>query len=164
MTNRTLRGFLLLVFAAGLAGCDSAPGPGPTPPPPQEAPSPPRGPSQPTTDPAFAVADVTLSGVVYEETPTGRLPIAGVVIANGEGWSGLTDADGFFSFRPVWVCPCPAQPAVPAGTTSLWVGKDGFKDPEGLPVSRFGTFYESPGYRDVAVDGDTRVEFLLIKR
>ena len=162
MTNRTHAGLLVLLLASGLAGCDSARGPGPTAPSPQpqQTPSPP----PPPINPHFSVADVTLSGVVYEQTPAGRVRIAGVVIANGEGWSGLTDADGFFSFRPVWVCPCAAQPTVPAGTTSLWVGKDGYEDPEGLPVSRFGSFYESPGYRDVAVDGDTRVEFQLVKR
>lgn len=158
MTNRTCTGFLVVTLAAGLAGCDSV-----------------QPPTQPTFDerppvivvppptPAFVVADVTVSGVIYENTAMGRVPIAGALIANGEGWSGLTDGEGFFSFKPVWVCPCPAQPKVPAGTTSLWVGKEGYTDPEGLPVSLFGPS-DFPGYRDVAVDGDTRVEFRLVKQ
>jgi hypothetical protein len=156
MTNTKCAGILVAVLAAGLAGCDSLP-------------TQPKGDEGPVITvlpptPAFVVADVTVSGVVYEDTANGRVPIAGVLIANGEGWSGLTDADGFFSFKPVWVCPCPVQPMVPAGTTSLWVGKEGYTDPEGLPVSRFGPPYDSPGYRDVAIDGDMRVEFRLVKR
>ena len=67
-----------------------------------------------------------LSGVVFEVTAAGRVPLEGVIIANGEGWGGRTDANDFFSFRPVWVCPCSAQPWVSAGTTFLWVGKEGY--------------------------------------
>ena len=158
MMNREFTGLLFFGLAAGLVGCE---GRGlPTPPTTFEGPQ-----TVPQPEiPAFQVADVTVSGVVYEETPTGRTAIAGVLIANGEGWSGLTDANGFFSFKPVWVCPCAAQPAVPAGTTSLWVGKDGYGDPDGLMASSFGGVYAAPGYRDVAVDGDTHVEFELVRR
>ena len=159
MTNRTITRLVVLGLTAGLAGCERArlPPTGPT------IVDEPSAPGQPG-NPAFQVADVTLSGVVYEETPAGRVPITDVLIANGEGWSGLTDANGFFSFRPVWVCPCAAHTAVPAGTTSLWIGKDGYRDPDGKAASSFGSFYVNPGYRDVAITGDTRVEFQLVKR
>lgn len=158
MTNRIHTGFLLVVLAAGLAGCDGARPRGPTAPstlPPPQAP-----PSSPI--PHFLVADVTLSGVVFEVTATGRVPIEGVLVANGEGWSGLTDANGFFSFGPVWVCPCRVGTGDP-GTTSLWVGKDGYEDPAGQPAARAGGL-TGPGYRDVMIDGDTRVELQLVRR
>jgi hypothetical protein len=45
MTNRTLTGFLLLLLAGGLSGCDSARAPGPTAPSPP--PTPPAGPGPP---------------------------------------------------------------------------------------------------------------------
>jgi len=109
------------------------------------------------------VADVTVSGVIFEMTPTGRVPIEGATVANGEGWFGLTDADGSFSFRPVWVCPCAAEPGVDAGTTSLWVGKDGYEDPAGQPPSRFSS-YAGPGYRDLMINGDTRIDIQLVRR
>lgn len=160
MANRTLTGFLLLVLAAGLSGCDSARAPGPTAPsPPPAAPTPPPG-------PAFLIADVTVSGVVYEVTPTGEAPIEGVGIANGKGAfrmvPQLTDGNGFFSFRPVWVCPCSGSPSIPAGTTFLIIGKNGYEDPPGLPESVFRP--HGTGYRDVMIDGDTHVRMQLVRR
>lgn len=158
MTNRLRIGLLFFVLATGLAGCDGSRardmiGP-PLPPPP-----PPR-----IGDPAFSVADVTVSGVVFEVTPSGRVPIEGVIVANGEGWGGLTDANGAFSFRPVWVCPCSAQPWVPAGTTFLWVEKDGYKNPPGQQPSVFGGYYAKSGAQDVTISGDTRIEIQLVRR
>jgi hypothetical protein len=159
MTNRPLTGFLLLVLTAGPAGCDGARLPSPTPP--STLPQQTSSPGNPI--PAFSVADVTVSGVVFEMTATGRVPIEGVTVANGEGWTGLTDANGSFSFGPVWACPCAAEPRVDAGTTSLWVGKDGYEDPPGQPPSRFSS-YAGPGYRDVMINGDTRIDIQLVRR
>ena len=140
MTNKLRTGLLFLDFAATLAGCDGGGAPGLIGPPPPPPPPPPAG------GPAFSVADVTVSGFVFEVTSTGRVPIEGVTVANGEGWGGLTDANGAFSFRPVWVCPCAAQPWVPAGTTFLWVAKDGYEDPAGQTLSVFGGLLR-PGAR-----------------
>ena len=107
---------------------------------------------------------MTLSGFVFENTPTGRRPIEGVTVANGEGNYATTDASGFYSMRPVWVCPCPAQPRVEAGTTFLWVTKDGYIDPPGTPASVFGPGLGGPGTRDAKIDGDTRFDIELVRR
>jgi hypothetical protein len=130
------------------------------------APSPP---SAPPSGPIFEIADVTVSGVVYEVTPTGEVPIEGVLISNGEGPSRmvpqLTDANGFFRFGPVWVCPCAGDPGngpVPAGMTFLIVRKNGYEDPLGLPESVFRP--HETGWRDVMIDGDTHVRLQLVRR
>ncbi len=161
MTIRTRTGLLLLVLAAGLPGCDggrpSVPS-GPSTLPPPQTPSP--------GNSAFSVADVTLSGVVSEVTPNGLVPLEGVGVSNGEGEYAVTDANGFFSIRPVWVCPCSAQPWIEAGTTLLWLYQDGYDDPAGQPPSLFarGLVNPGPGWRDVTIDGDTRFDTQLVRR
>jgi hypothetical protein len=117
-------------------------------------------------NPAFSVAEVTLSGVVFELTPTGRVPIEGVGVSNGEGEYAVTDASGVFSLRPVWVCPCSAQPWIDAGITLLWLWTDDYVDPPGQPPSLFtrGMTNPGPGWRDVMINGDTRVELELVRR
>ena len=147
-----------LVIVAAVSGCDSA---RPTP----TAPTPDRPPVQPPNpDPPFHIAEVTLSGIVFENTPAGRRPIEGVDVLNGEGESATTDADGFYSLGPVWVCPCAAQPGVAAGMTFLWVRKDGYTDPSATPPSVFGPAAGSSGTRDVRIDGDTRFDIELVRR
>jgi hypothetical protein len=155
MTDRTHRGMLLFLLTTGLAGCDGAHG---------------LAPSAPRTfnpdAPIFSVVDVTVSGVVYEVTPTGEMPIEGASVSNGEGQfrmvPQLTDANGFFSFRSVWVCPCAGSLVIPPGTTFLVIGKDGYKDPPGLSESVFRP--HAPGYRDVMIEGDTYVRIQLVRR
>ena len=110
------------------------------------------------------MADVTLTGFVFESTPTGRRPLDGVDVANGEGNYATTDANGFYSIRPLWVCPCPAQPWVGPGTTFLWVTRDGYTDPPGTPDSVFGPALGRAGTRDVRIDGDTRFDIELVRR
>jgi len=153
-------GFLLLALATGLAGCNGhrVTGTSPSASTPQPLP--------PTGDSSYSVADVTLSGVVYEMTPNGRVPIEGVSVSNGEGGLAVTDADGFYSIRPVWVCPCSSQPWIDGGTTLLWVQKDGYGDPALQPVSVFtrGIPNPGPGWRDVRIDGDTRFDTELLGR
>jgi len=120
------------------------------------------------------VADVILSGVVYEETPMGRIPVEGVKV-----WGDyfhvfpapilVTDAQGFFSFRRVWVCPCSWAPWVDAGITSIYVDKDGYKVPDGQPASTFGRRLDAGvlpdlNLRDVTINGDTRVDIQLVRR
>ena len=166
MTNRTLTGFLFWGMIAGLAGCDSARAPGPTAPSPvaQQTPNP--NPNPTPAGPAFSVADVTVSGVVYEVTPTGETPIEGVSVSNGEGpfrmVPQLTDANGFFSFKGVWVCPCAGGLVIPPGMTFLIIGKNGYEDPPRLSESVFRP--HATGYRDVFIDGDTHVRMQLVRR
>jgi len=89
---------------------------------------------------------------------------AGPGLANGGGAPVLTETDGngFFSFRPVRVCPCWSSPSIPAGTTLLFIEKNGYDDPPGLPESAFRP--HGPGFRDVMIDGDTRVRIQLVRR
>lgn len=162
MTNRTHTGLLLLVLAAGLAGCDGGRPSGPIGPstlPPQQTPP-------PAPIPAFSVADVTLSGVVSEVTPNGLVPLEGVGVSNGEGEYAVTDANGLYSIRPLWVCPCSAQPWIEPGTTLLWLWADGYDDPPGQPPSLFtrGIANPGPGWRDVVINGDTRFDTQLVRR
>ena len=102
MTNKRHAGFLLMVLAAELAGCNDA---GATSPTAAALPQPTPTPAPPTpSGPGYAVADVTLSGVVFEMTPTGRVPIEGARVYLADDQDIGTDTNGFFSFRPVWVC------------------------------------------------------------
>ena len=147
-------GLVLVLLAAGVAGCDN-PIVSPRPP----GPSGDRGDHGPI-DTTFNIADVTLSGVVYDTTSGARVPLAGVTVLNGEGNGALTDENGFYSMRPVWVCPCAAEPWIAAGTTFLWVEKAGYIDPPGTPASVFPR--QGPGTRDVRIDGDTRFDLELV--
>ena len=150
---------VVLVFAFALAGCNgSTTNPTPLPSEPRVSPLPPRD-----ATPAFHVSDVTLSGVVFEMTAGGRRPIEGVMVANGEGNAAVTDANGHYAMRPVWNCPCAAEPFVPPGMTFLWVSRDGFTDPPGLPRSVFDRGRGAPGWRDVMIDGDTRYDIELVR-
>ena len=160
MTNRTHSGLSLLVLAVGLAGCDGTRMPSST--------SPTSVQPQPTPRPdglGEYVVDVTLSGVVYEMTPTGRAPIGGVTVWSSEQAVGVTDANGVFRVRPVWVCPCEWAPAVEAGMTSIQVDKEGYEDPAGLPES-FSSYVPgaSNGWRDVRITGDTRFDVELVRK
>jgi hypothetical protein len=162
----------LLLLAVSLVGCDRASSRSPTAPStpqPQQAPRPTRSGSD-----TYHVADVIVSGVVYEETPTGRVPIEGVHVLSDffhvlPAANVVTDSQGFFSFRRVWVCPCSWAPWVNAGITSLWVDKDGYQGPAGQPASVF----HHPLYpdvrpddrlRDVTINGDTRFDIQLVRR
>ena len=147
MTNRTHRGSLILVVAAGLAGCHSTSASSPT---------------APSTSPlslvppvvACTVADVTLSGVVSEETLTGSAPIEGVRVFVSDDQDHSTDAEGFFRVAPVTVC-------VP-GQLVIWVGKDGYADVTEHPAGP--GFGGGDGWRVVAINGDTHLEITLVRR
>jgi hypothetical protein len=177
MTNRALLGFLLVVLATGLAGCDGASSPSPTapttaqpqPPPPPPPPPPPTGGFD-----SYNVANVTLSGVVYEMTSMGRVPIEGVLVRSDYFHmfptpDVVTDSRGFFSFRPVWVCPCSLALWVDAGITAIWVDKDGYEVQAGQPASVFGRRLDPDvrpdlRLRDVTINGDTRFDVELVRR
>jgi len=108
---------------------------------------------------------VSLSGVVYELTPTGRTPIAGAVVycePCGDETHTFANADenGFYHFSGdlatgggVWVAP-----GVPTPIVVGYYNKD-YEDPPGLPVTSRG-----PGWREVLIDGDTRFDIELVRR
>lgn len=116
----------------------------------------------PAPPPNATYTRVTLSGVVFDVTPTGRVPLGRVDVyceACGEFGHKLaqTDTNGFYSFTEgVWL-----SAGIP---TALWVGKDGYQDPAGLPAPH-GPFTPSePGWREVTIDGDTRFDIELVRR
>jgi hypothetical protein len=106
------------------------------------------------------MADVILSGVVYESTPAGRVPIQGVDVycepcgAETHSWT-QTDASGFYSFTGVW-----DDNGFPI---RLWIGKSGYADPAGVPTPTPPN-PSGAGWREVKVDGDTRFDIELVKR
>jgi hypothetical protein len=150
MANRTAIGLVFFGLAQGLVGCDSSIRSAPSQLPPV---------SQPTD--SYTLANVTLSGVIFEETSKGRTPIEGVAIycepcgAESHTWAS-TDAGGFYSFTGVWTNPSHFP-------TSILVYRDGYGDPEGLPKPTPPNF-SGPGYREVVVDGDTRFDMQLVRR
>lgn len=159
MLNRTTqRAIVVATLVATLTGCSTS----------QTMPtSPTRGPHPGPAvsgNPPYRVAEVTLSGHAFEMTPSGRRPIEGVAVLNGEGNWDTTDGEGFYSFAPLWVCPCPAQPWVPANMTFVWVEKTGYTNPPGMPASVFGSTVGLTGARDVMIDGDTRFDIELIRK
>lgn len=130
--------------------------------------TPPNGPLPPAPGVSTAtptLRGVSLSGVVYELTPTGRTPIAGALVycePCGEATHTFATADenGFYHFSGdlargggVWVAA-----GVP---TPIAVGpyNTAFKDPPGLPAVRHG-----PGWREVLIDGDTSFDIELVRR
>jgi len=159
--HRTLLPSGVLMLALGLGGCgglDSSRMPSsPSPLPPQAlipAPSASRF-------PPGTLTGVSLSGVVYELTPTGRKPIARASVyceLCSEETHALATADdnGFYHFSGdlatgggVWL-----SPGVPTPILVGYLNPD-FEDPPGLP---------RPGWRDVRVDGDTRFDIELVRR
>ena len=171
MANRTHTEFLLVLIVAGLASCERA-SPSPTAPS-TVRPQQPPGPASSGRD-TYSVADVNLSGVVYEVTPMGRVPIEGVRVQSDyfhvfPSPEVVTDSNGFFSFRRVWVCACSWAPWVDAGITSIYVDKDGYEVPAGQPGSVFGRRLDSDvrpdlRLRDVPINGDTRFDIELVRR
>lgn len=167
MTDRALAGIVLLVFAQGFYGCGgsvSSIAPlAPTPVPLQAAP--PAAPSGWVYGGGYVLTGVTLFGEVFEATPTGRAPIAGAEIycdACGEfGHTFVkTDANGFYQFSGdlgsgggVWLS---------GATTPLNVGKEGYRDPDGLPTPT-ARLPSGQGWREVRINGDTRFDIELVR-
>jgi hypothetical protein len=158
------RACVLLLVLVGLAGCTGASSP-----PPPTAPSPVSfaltPPPPPVSGLTYAVGAVlvnaSLSGVVFEMTPTGPVPLSGVsVYCDACGEVGhtekITDNNGFYSFSGdvdrgggVWLNQ--------TNTLYLIVRKAGYSDPPGLPPRPV-----SQGWRDVPVKGDTRFDIQLV--
>ena len=151
----------VLVVALGWGGCGGSDFPAtpltPSPPPPQAVGPPGSG------FPPGVLTGVSLSGVVYELTPTGRRPIPQAYVyceacSEETHMFVLADDNGFYHFSGdlasgggVWVTP-----GIP---TDLAVdyNKD-FEDPPGLPPSR------GPGWRAVLIDGNTSFDIELVRR
>jgi predicted small lipoprotein YifL len=155
MTHRMRSAFLLSALVVGLAGCgENGPILSPTP----AAPLP--VPARPSATPDF-MPDVTLSGVVYEETPSGRAPIEGVWVyceaCGAETHSGAyTDSNGFYSFTGVWT---------DSGhfPTRIRIIKDGYVDPPGLPEPTPPN-PSGAGWREVVINGTTQFDVQLVRR
>ena len=107
---------------------------------------PPAPPAQP--------GDYTLSGVVFEMTPGGQVPVEGVLVycdscgsPFGHTWV-TTDVEGFYSLS--WAAN---------GNHALIVWKEGFdvKDPRT-------TYADGSGVRDATVNGNTRFDIQLLRR
>ena len=154
-----LRG--VLVLALGLGGCGGSDSPA-TP----STPSPlPPAPIPNSSFPAGTLRGVSLSGVVYELTSTGRRPIARAVVyceLCGEETHQFATADGngFYHFSGdlasgggVWLIPGVPTPLAVGG-----YNKD-YEDPPGLPAIPRG-----PGWREVLINGDTRFDIELVRR
>jgi hypothetical protein len=147
--------WVLLVGLAGCSGSDSLPsGPSAVPP---EAVGPP---SSPHTGPwldGYTLTGVSLSGTVYESTPTGPMPVAGASIycelcGKTTHTFATADANGFYSFPGdlangggIWLSAGVSTPVL------VWA--DGYHDPS-----------IRQGQRNVFIVGDTRVDFELARR
>jgi hypothetical protein len=152
MPSRTSIGFLPLVLAVGLAGCEPTSSPAPAPSAVQTAPLP----TPPGAFPPGVLRDYTLSGVVFEVTTTGQTPIEGVDVycelCGVHTHSGAhTDSNGFYSFTGVWT--------IPDVRTPVWFGKVGYSDPPGVPLVG-----NESGWRQVSVTGDTRFDVQLVRK
>jgi hypothetical protein len=153
MPIRTSTGFLPLVLAVGLAGCQSTSSPSPAP---SAVQQPVPVPTPPSAFPPGVLSDYTLSGVVFEVTTTGQTPIEGAQVycelcgAETHSWA-RTDSNGFYSFTGVWTTPDVRTP--------VWFRKEGYTDPPGVPP----VFNES-GWRQVLVTGDTRFDVELVRK
>jgi hypothetical protein len=160
-----LRGVLVLGLGLGSCGGSDSATPLTPPPPPAQAVVPGPAPSPRPSFPPGTLRGVSLSGVVYELKPTGRTPIAAAVVyceLCGEDTHRFATADdnGFYQFSGdlakgggVWVVP-----GVPIFIAVGYYNKD-YEDPPGLPPAGHG-----PGWREVLIDGDTRLDIELVRR
>ena len=152
MANGRHATLLIALLAAGwFLGCESASPTSPTPP---AAILTPQTPRTPATFPPGTLSEVTLSGVVYEVTPAGRVPIPDVAVycelcgVETHSWAN-TDSNGVYRFFGIWLDGFP---------TRLSITEDGFADPPGLSQPW------GPGWREVRIDGDTRFDIELVRR
>jgi hypothetical protein len=160
MRNRTLLPGGVVVLVLGMGGCG---GPDASPTPLAPSPLPPQAvvPVPAASFPYGTLTGVSLSGVVYELTPTGRKPIAGAIVyceLCGRETHTLATADdnGFYHFSGdlatgggVWL-----SPGVPTPILVGYLNPD-FTDPLGQPRS---------GWREVFITGDTRLDIELVRR
>ena|SRR5687768_15819139 len=160
--KRSLDGVAFALLAAfGSVGCD---GSGYSPPVAAVAPSPVFVPpvfTPPAVFPRdFTFVDVTLSGFVFADTPTGRVPVEALWVycepCTQETHAGTyTDARGFYSFTGVWR-------ELSHSRIQMRFAKAGYTDPEGLPTPP--RQLPGTGWREVEINGDTRFDVLLVRQ
>ena len=140
---RTLVALLLVVVAQGASGCTDS-GTSPLPAAPTPVPGAALAPACPAPETFYGCAytrqGVSLSGQVYELTPTGRAGIAGASVyceacgLQTHSWA-KADSNGFYSFSGdlangggVWLSS--------GFLTAIGVQHTGYQDPPGLPPLR----------------------------
>lgn len=139
---------LALFMAIGVCGCGSSTGP-----------TSPSGFPNAAVPPAVVAVPgppvtYTLSGVVFEITPTGRVPVEDVELYCDSCGSPVghtstfTDADGFYSFS--WAHN---------GVHPLLVWKAGY---DVLDPTR--TLADGRAFRNATVNGDTRFDIEILRR
>jgi hypothetical protein len=152
----------LVMATLGLAGCGGSTEVPSAPSPPVASPAPPV--ALPAGD--SVLADATLSGTVYEvaiDSSSRRVGIEGVSVyceQCGESTHNYsyTDSKGEYVFpRGVWTEGRPSFPI------RIWVSKDGYQDPPGLPKPTPPNPSGS-GWREVEIHGDTRFDIELVRR
>ena len=141
--------FALLLLATAVSGCDGSSTLSPSSATPPVASPPPSSRAVQT--------EFTLSGVVSEMTPDGLVPLAGVrLYCDACGWFGhaelTTDATGVYHFGDggIWLDA--------TGLTPILVFKEGYEVRDGSS----GPLQWST--RLVKIDGDTRIDFHLVRR
>lgn len=167
MRHRALVLSSVLLLALGWGGCGGTNSPAaplmPSPLPPQAViPAPVPG----SVFPPGTLTGVSLSGVVYELTPSGRTPIERAIVycelcgAQTHTFA-YADDNGAYHFSGdlakgggVWLAR-----GVPTPIAVGYYNRD-YEDPPGLPAVRNG-----PGWREVLIDGeDTRFDIELVRR
>ena len=165
----------LLLGAVGASGCGdpgTSPSPGATP----SAPGSPSAPVASCAAPAtfygcaYTLQGVSLTGQVFELTPTGRVGIADAWVyceacgLQTHSWA-QADSNGFYTFSGdvasgggVWLAS--------GFLTMIGVEHAGYQDPPGLPALRGPMFGipTGPGWREVLIDGDTRFDIQLARQ
>ena len=101
----------------------------------------------PSSPPPTVLRGGALSGVVYEVTAAGDVPLEGVHVYWSEYRGTDTDRQGAYSI-----------PDVHNGIQPVWVAKDGYKFAVDIPHPA------GEPWRDVLVDGDTRFDIKLVRR
>ena len=142
----------VVLLSVLVAGCADGPEPLPVAPTPPQAPQPAPAPQPPAT------VYYTVSGIVYEETSAGKVPVAGVDVYCDScdpplGHSlQVTDAKGAFKFAQV-----------PKGVIPLLVAKPGYvlpNQPDQSGADGLGWM----GQLGVVVDGDTLHDIQIAKK
>lgn len=167
MTSRVVVGIGVLALVQGISsGCSGAASPLPLSPSPVASTEPavPQRPSGYAL--GYLLNAVGLTGVVFEITAAGRLPLDGVSVycdacgEVGHSWV-TTDRNGEYRFSGdvaagggIWLS---------GALTPLHVTKEGFGDPPGLPGLTMGV-RDPAGWREVRVAGDTSFDIELVRR
>ena len=87
----------------------------------------------------------TVSGMVFEMTPSGRVPLEGAYVTGSWDYPVTTDSNGFFSLSVCGDSPCLFYKG---DRFNVYVSKNGYQ----------------PEQRDVTISGDTRLDIQLVRR